>query len=376
MVKKQGDHLKPYETKSYIIEYILGNSGPVGEPTIRDHLKEKYDLGDQGTINKHLHYLKNIRCIELIQTEKGLRNKWDIRKDEHLINIRNNFSDIQLNKYEKSLLIILQKSSYNIFSFAGLFLYIRLLLSVSFFNACLGTSIEILGERAWKIYRIKNQEEFFYIDESMGLIYYDYTTRYPKLKIPSKSFLSMIDQMSQREQEYSTEIFMKIWEEELLGLSKETLDEMHLETMDDDLKIYERIKDITSKFLDHKLIFGAILFDLLFESYLYQDILDGVASEEEINLLTQTDDYREQKLKEAEYIGNYVDYNNDIELQYLQNIIKISIVLAKYKHPSTFGIISDDWSVVHRFLINSILDCNSTRHFIPFFHFISPRKKN
>jgi hypothetical protein len=33
-------------------------------------------------------------------------------------------------------------------------------------------------------------------------------------------------------------------------------------------------------------------------------------------------------------------------------------------------------ALVHRFLINSILDCNSTRHFIHFFHFISPRKKN
>jgi PAS domain S-box-containing protein len=30
--------------------------------------------------------------------------------------------------------------------------------------------------------------------------------------------------------------------------------------------------------------------------------------------------------------------------------------------------------LVYRFLINSILDCDSTRHFIPFFHFISPRK--
>lgn len=30
--------------------------------------------------------------------------------------------------------------------------------------------------------------------------------------------------------------------------------------------------------------------------------------------------------------------------------------------------------LVHRFLINSILDCDSTRHFIHFFHFISPRK--
>jgi PAS domain S-box-containing protein len=30
--------------------------------------------------------------------------------------------------------------------------------------------------------------------------------------------------------------------------------------------------------------------------------------------------------------------------------------------------------LVHRFLINSFLDCDSTRHFIHFFHFISPRK--
>jgi hypothetical protein len=32
------------------------------------------------------------------------------------------------------------------------------------------------------------------------------------------------------------------------------------------------------------------------------------------------------------------------------------------------------YKLVYRFLINSILDCDSTRHFIPFFHFISPRK--
>jgi hypothetical protein len=30
--------------------------------------------------------------------------------------------------------------------------------------------------------------------------------------------------------------------------------------------------------------------------------------------------------------------------------------------------------LLHRFLINSFLDCDSTRHFIHFFHFISPRK--
>jgi len=33
-----------------------------------------------------------------------------------------------------------------------------------------------------------------------------------------------------------------------------------------------------------------------------------------------------------------------------------------------------DALLVHRFLNNSILDCDSTRHFIHFFHFISPCK--
>ena len=145
-----------------------------------------------------------------------------------------------MNKYEKSLMIVVQKSSSDIFTFAGLFLYVKLFLSVSLFNACLGTSIKILGERAWGSFsQIKNQYEILYIKEIMDYIYNDYITRYPKLKIPKEYFLSMIDQMSQRQLEDSTEMFMKTLEE-LLDLSKETLDEIRVETMDDDLQIYER----------------------------------------------------------------------------------------------------------------------------------------
>jgi hypothetical protein len=246
-----------------------------------------------------------------------------------LINIKNTFKDIRLNKYEKSLMIVLQKSGYDIFTFAGLFLYVKLLLSVSLFNACLGTSIKILGERAWEIYQIKNRVEFLYIEEIMDYIYNDYITRYPKLKIPKESFLSMIDQMSQRQLEDSTEMFMKTLEE-LLDLSKETLDEMHLETMDDDLQIYERIRNITSELFDHRSIFEEELFDLLFESYLHQDILAGVASVEEIEFLKQTDGYREQQLKEAENIGDYSEYNDNIDYRYLHDLIQIGKILCNY----------------------------------------------
>jgi hypothetical protein len=343
MGKKQGNSLKPHETKSYIIEYILDNSGSAAEPTIRKHLKEKHDLEDQGTINRHLHYLENSGCIELIKPEKeGLRNKWDITTVEHLLNIKEKLKNdrlkyIKLNTHEKSLMIVLKKNGYNILTLEGIFLYVKLLLSASFFNACIDTSVKILGERAWGIYQIKNPSEFMYIQEVIDEIYNGYITRYPDLNITAKSFLSMINQMSQREPEDSTEIFMKIWEEELLGLSKDILDEMHRGTMYDDLKIYERIRDITSELLDHKLIFENELFDLLFESYLRQDILAGVASEEEIKFLKQTDGYHEQKLKEAEDIGDYSEYNDNIEWLYLYDLVQIGEVLFKYKHPSTFG---------------------------------------
>ena len=179
----------------------------------------------------------------------------------------------------------------------------------------------------------------------MDYIYNDYITRYPKLKIPKESFLSMIDQMSQRELEDSTEMFMKTLKE-LLDLSKETLDEMHLETMDDDIQIYERIRNVTSELFDHRSIFEEELFDLLFESYLHQDILAGVASVEEIEFLKQKDGYREQQLKEAENIGDYSEYNDNIDYRYLHDLIQIGKILFKYKHPSAFGNIYNDYEEV------------------------------
>ena len=60
-------------------------------------------------------------------------------------------------------------------------------------------------------------------------------------------------------------------------------------------------------------------------------------------------------------------------------IQKISLNLVKDYDLITFedlnvkGMIQSH-NLVHRFLNNSILDCDSTRHFIHFFHFISPRK--
>jgi len=70
MPQKQGDHLKVGEVKSSIIMFILQTMEPVEEPAIRDFLLQKYNVINQGTINRHLHDLQKLDCIELIPPQK------------------------------------------------------------------------------------------------------------------------------------------------------------------------------------------------------------------------------------------------------------------------------------------------------------------
>jgi hypothetical protein len=107
MTKTKRDHLKHKEVKSSILEFILKNNGPVAEPAIREYLKKKHDVIDQSTINKHMHNLQNLICIELIPPKKGLRNYWDIKTLKHLRNIIFYFEEIRLNTRGKSLDILL-----------------------------------------------------------------------------------------------------------------------------------------------------------------------------------------------------------------------------------------------------------------------------
>ena len=44
MQKKQGDRLNVGEVKSSILEFILKNEEPVGEPAIREFLLKKYNV--------------------------------------------------------------------------------------------------------------------------------------------------------------------------------------------------------------------------------------------------------------------------------------------------------------------------------------------
>jgi hypothetical protein len=199
MTKTKGDHLKHKEVKSSILEFILKNKGPVAEPAIREYLKRKHDVIDQSTINKHMHDLKNLLCIELIPPKKGLRNHWDITTLKHLKNIRFYFEELKLNTRGKSLDILLterlltehplKKDSMRAKKF-----FVQLFLSASFFDMCIKTDVEILYARASELYRLGeffNEEKYIENliaeeDNSKKLIHEVYTKCIRRIsRIPS-----------------------------------------------------------------------------------------------------------------------------------------------------------------------------------------------
>ena len=158
MAKTKGDHLKHKEVKSSILEFILKNNGPVSEPVIRDHLKKKHEVMDQSTINKHMHNLQDLICIELIPPKIGLRNYWNITTLKNLKNIRFYFEDIKLNTCGKSLDILLterlltERPLKN--SMRAKKDFVQLFLSASFFDMCIKTDVETLYARASELYKL------------------------------------------------------------------------------------------------------------------------------------------------------------------------------------------------------------------------------
>ena len=155
MPKKQGGHLNIGEVKSSILEFLLQQKESIGEPAIRKYLLEKYDVIDQGNINRHLHDLQKHRCIELIPPhKKGLKNYWDIKTRTNLKNIRLEFPGFQLNKYEKAINILIMEfvRDQNKFFFDWLKIHIQLLISISFFNTCIEAGTKILCQGSWKSY--------------------------------------------------------------------------------------------------------------------------------------------------------------------------------------------------------------------------------
>lgn len=348
MARRQGDHLRRNEVKAGIIELIIGRGGAVREPEIRELLEKKYKIVDQGNIKKHFRDLQYSSCIVKIPAKPGFANFWDVKKIENLRNIRLKFPEIQLNKYEKCLNIVLNETDYFVGSSNANRFLNQLILSTSFFDMCIKTDMETLYDKTYEIYRlgegydedqrIKKQINDVYLDV-MGIISADpeiWMTNFNEqiknslklesnqnlltgplnIKLSEKAFQKILEELPSIENigkvssvkewrmkikremsiRISEEIVKKTLKETRLDLSKISEEELKSISENASSKIFEEIfkriiempEKIRSKISDIQAHYYASRLDSLFQIFEHcfqRDIFEGTASPEEIKFM-------------------------------------------------------------------------------------------
>lgn len=310
MIKIKENRPMQARIKLNIIKCILEENEPISEPDIRKKLEEKNIVKDQSTINRYLHDLNNLELIELIKPiKKGMSNKWDITKIEHLKKIKMQseynkpLEKIELNSYEKSIMIILWESNTTIDDLIGFFSFIWLRLSPSLFNECLDVSIQDLFKRAYENYQ--REEE---IKNSINII----KTRSIDDHLKSNQLCPYLE-MSNLDEVNPTlkkEIFIRV----AYGTGKTHLMLIHA----------------------HQII-KILSLDWLLQHFLDHDILGGVASPEEQEFVEKT------KLNHIKSFLYFKDANDpiltldDYKLYnefLLRDLNQASAIMTKYKQPS------------------------------------------
>lgn len=397
--RRRGEHLNKNEVKTEILKYVLDNNSPVLEPYIREHLKEKLNISDTKTMKSHFSDLQELQCIKKIGN-KGLENEWKIDSLKQLKNIREKFPEIKLNTYDKSLNIILKEWDYSIESINGFKFYIRLLLSTSFFDECMTVDIETLISRAWKIYLFeKGFNENQVISEYLNDCYVLYVKKHPISELAKETFFEKMKEMVPKFDEIPTwEVFINKVEktfqelsgditlkriEEFLKKEEEFLKnenisksdnliskDLHLRSLEEiflsqekwnamlpnvlseiykkypktteedensSCELYKKMYNTIELIWRQRLNFDNICFELLFEHYLYQDILKGVDTPDELEFAKKTKLNLSQFCDVESYdfeLGDSVEERRNKWI--LDDLKQVSIIMAKYKQPSIF----------------------------------------
>ena len=214
--RNPGERLPIGEVKVEIIKYILSKKDAVPTTILKNHLKDKYGIRNKKNIDNHLNNLNGEKCIEKIDPVKnGYENSWDITKKEHLKSIwgkisednnkeDNNkevdpFKKINLNRYEKSIKIVLDEFGYNAQSTDYTYRFIQLFMSCSFFNECLKTDLETLITRAWKIFLYNDG---FKDENRVRKLLTELNSEYIKGKLnfemPEDHFQEVMEELSQK----------------------------------------------------------------------------------------------------------------------------------------------------------------------------------
>lgn len=106
----RGKHNKPGKTREIIIRYILDHLNEIEEPSLREYLYRKHDIGDEKTIKEHLEQLRKVGCIKKRQ-RAGLSNHWKIDGIEEVCKIFEKFPEVRQDLQNNNVVIdmLLQK---------------------------------------------------------------------------------------------------------------------------------------------------------------------------------------------------------------------------------------------------------------------------
>lgn len=391
MVKKEKYHFGPNEVKIDILEFILKNNESVSEVEVREYLNTKYGGIDQSNVNRHLHGLEGLGCLELdLLAKKSRSNFWGIQKLEHLKAIKSEKFAMQLNTFEKSLNIVLHSLGVGRKSSRYVHFFIMMRLSPSFFNMCMGADIELLRSRAREIF---NHDKGFKNEQRIEELLNEYNSQYIKgvfcFEMPGERLREIMEELSLNIKDIYVEyacrvchcsnepgiideivfnmvhnlgfcqVDKKIWVEsfhekftervpELFDKSVETM----LKASDEHENIYLKIEEVFPLIKNQNETFERSYLDLLFEHFYYQDILDGVASPDEKTFAQNTKKIAEKYYYSLESVKNikideetktrrepFMDAVNNLVLGEMENI---SLVMAKYKIPTILPDIPDD----------------------------------
>lgn len=163
--RRQGEHLPPGKVKIEIIKYILSQPDSVPGQDIKEYLRTKCRIADEKNIREHLKALQG-KYIEKTFGKPGIEHEWDITKFESLKRINKDYSEIRLNGYRKSLIIVsLERAGSSLESklrsdkeflpnsLNGHKFLLQLMLSDSFFEKCLENDLKTLYSQSYELYK-------------------------------------------------------------------------------------------------------------------------------------------------------------------------------------------------------------------------------
>lgn len=328
MAEERRYHFDWNETKTNILAFILETPGPAEEVEIRKHLNEKFGEMDHGTVNRHLHDLKKLNCIELVPyVKKSRSNFWDVKTQENLNEIRLHFKKIDLNQKEKALLILIKKMNCSLEHHLGLQIYIRMLLSASFFSTCIDIGFETMNQRSVTMYQYRDGFEGYNIIDKRLTELYEEIKENQFYEMEEVTFRRTMEEISHLCKGKSYNIILKTLEEKFPGLSK---------------KWYELMIHAIELMVCYNNLLNTYCYGLLLDHCFQQDILMGVASQNETTMIW-------------EIKNNYIKYHsnkseNAMNELILDNLKTASEVVVRYKQPSIFYEISEDSTEVYEIL--------------------------